>query len=162
MAWRVKDRITFLLSIDDGTANLHSLALRLLLVGAVHDVGEPPGVSTLFLGLLLELLNSSRIDDAHRVDQVTANRRLASIDVANKDKTGRGARLIHINEILVGHHGDVFDRLRNLCILFLFFLVTLRLRFLDDGFLGLGGLLLTALLGLLLLIETTEATILLL
>jgi len=73
MTWRVKDCILFCCCVDDGSAHLHSLTLCLLLIGAVHDVGQPPRVSTLVLRLLLELLNRSLVDDAHRVDQVTTD-----------------------------------------------------------------------------------------
>ena len=69
----IENCVLFSWRINDGPSDLNGLTFGFLFIGAVHDIGEPPGVTALVLGLLLELINGTLIDDAHGVDQVTAN-----------------------------------------------------------------------------------------
>ena len=156
MTWRVKDCVLFLGSVDDRPANLDSLSLGFLFIRTVHDVCKPPRVSTLILGFLFKLLDGSLVDDAHRVDQIAANRRFARINVPNENEAGRCACLVNSDTILIWLHSYVLNCSRYLlCLAFLlllplvlslhllwliFDLLVLRLRVsLLHGLLGLLG-----------------------
>mmetsp|Transcript_20823 Transcript_20823/g.25483 ORF Transcript_20823/g.25483 Transcript_20823/m.25483 type:complete len:202 (+) Transcript_20823:1674-2279(+) len=109
MAWGVENCVHFFGSVDDGSAHLDGLTLGLFLVRAIHDIGEPPGVTTLVLGLLLELLNRALVNDTHGVNEVTADGGLASIDVTNENETRWGAGLIDRHAALIRDDYDVLD-----------------------------------------------------
>lgn len=73
VTWSIEDRVLLGFGVNNSASHFDSFTLSFFFVGAVHDVSKPPGVTTLVLGLLLELINGTLIDDAHGVDQVTAN-----------------------------------------------------------------------------------------
>ena len=65
MARCIENCVLFSWRVNDGPSDLNGLTFGFLFVRAVHDIGEPPGVTALILGLLLELLNGALVDYAH-------------------------------------------------------------------------------------------------
>lgn len=65
MAWSIENCVLFSWRVNDRSSDLNGLTLGFLLVRAVHDIGEPPGITTLVLGLFLELLDGALVDNAH-------------------------------------------------------------------------------------------------
>mmetsp|Transcript_79519 Transcript_79519/g.224893 ORF Transcript_79519/g.224893 Transcript_79519/m.224893 type:complete len:274 (-) Transcript_79519:212-1033(-) len=101
------------LRLEVGTPDLHSLALCLLLLVGVHDVGKEPTLAILILGLLHVLLNRSLIDAPAEIQNVSTGCRLASVDVADENhvQVGPGVRLgkdllavVHRCYCLLLHH----------------------------------------------------------
>jgi len=132
MSRRVKDGVPLGFGVELRPADLDGLALRLLFLGVVHDVGEPPGVPALLLGLLLELLDGPAVDHAHVVHDGAADGGLARVDVADEHERGGFARGVHLHEVAVLLDLDVLDllrfgRLNHLRLALLLLLVLLRL-----------------------------------
>mmetsp|Transcript_77119 Transcript_77119/g.249644 ORF Transcript_77119/g.249644 Transcript_77119/m.249644 type:complete len:306 (+) Transcript_77119:1280-2197(+) len=96
VAWRVEHREAAVRGLEGSAANLDGLALGLLLLAGVHDVGEEPTLAVLLLGLLHVLLDLSLVHAAAQEEDVTTSRGLAGIDVTNE------------------HHVQVRPRVRNL------------------------------------------------
>lgn len=156
MAWGIEYRVLFCRSVDTGSSHFNGLTLGLFLIGTIHDVRQPPRVTTLVFGLLLKLLNGSCIDDAHRVDQVTTDGGLSGINVTDEDERSWGACLIDIDNIIVWHYIYVFDGSRDFFVLSLFLICFFGSIFLDYLF---GSLLLLCfLLSLLLSVSFLSAS----
>mmetsp|Transcript_17178 Transcript_17178/g.51446 ORF Transcript_17178/g.51446 Transcript_17178/m.51446 type:complete len:207 (-) Transcript_17178:607-1227(-) len=124
MTRSVQDGVSAVRGLEVGAADLDGLALRLLLLAGVHDVGEEPAFSVLVLGLLLVLLDGALIDAATQVQDLAARRRLPGVDVADEDHVVVRAR-VRLLQVLVDHRA-LLDR--HLILLLLFLLGLLRLR----------------------------------
>jgi len=114
MAWSIQDSEGLLWSLKAGSSNIDSLSLLLLLLVVVHDVSEPPGVTTLLLGLLLELLDGSLVNESHLVDDLSADGGLTSIDVTDEDQTGWVSLHVNWDAVLAWLDNDVLDTLGDL------------------------------------------------
>ena len=73
VAWSIEDRKLLRLSVDAGSSHFDSFTFCLLFVGTVHDVGEPPRISTLILRFFFKFLNRPLVNYSHRVNQIAAN-----------------------------------------------------------------------------------------
>lgn len=100
MARGIENCVLFSWRVNDRPTDLYGLSFGFLFIRAVHDVGQPPGVTALVLGFLLELFDGALVDYAHRVDQVTANGRLSGVDVTDEDETSGLASLVNIADVL--------------------------------------------------------------
>jgi hypothetical protein len=86
MAWSVEESIFLILGIELCSSDLNSLTLGFFVIAHIHDVSEPPRISTLGFGFFLELLDSSLIDDSHFVHDLTTDGGLTSINVTDEDE----------------------------------------------------------------------------
>lgn len=84
--WSINNGECLVIRVKASPSNVNGLSLLHLFLIIIHDVGEPPRVTTLLLGLFLELLDSSLVDEAHLVDDLTTNGGLASVNVTNEDQ----------------------------------------------------------------------------
>ena len=60
--WRIEQSKAFVLSLKESLSHLHSLAFVAFLFVYVHNIGQMPGVSVLFLCFLFELAQVFLID----------------------------------------------------------------------------------------------------
>jgi len=113
MAWRVEDSYLLAVGVEVGTTNFDSLALSLFFLAIVHDIGEPPRVTTLVFGFLAVFCDFTLINHAHLKHNLTGDGRLTSINVTNENESARllfhvdtdeGA-LINLNLFLFDHFG---------------------------------------------------------
>ena len=65
MARSIKDCVLFSWRVNDRSSDLNRLTFSFLFIRAVHDIGEPPGITALVLSLFLELLDGALVDYAH-------------------------------------------------------------------------------------------------
>ena len=114
MSWGIQDSEGLLLGLEAGSTDIDSLTLLLLLLVVVHDVSEPPRVTALLLGLLLELLDGSLIDETHLVDDLSTDGGLTSINVTDEDQTGWVSLGVDWDAILTWGDHDVLDTLGDL------------------------------------------------
>ena len=109
VAWSIKNSVLLLLGVELSTTDFNSLTLGFLVITDIHYVSEPPRVTTLLLGLLLVLLNSSLVYHSVKEHKVAANGGLACVDVTDEDH-GAGLSLrIHLLKVsFVDGHGLEF------------------------------------------------------
>jgi len=85
----IKNCKLFFGCVESGTTHLYRFAFGLLFLANIHDVGEPPGVSTLFLGLLLVLRNGSLVYAFHLKHNLSGDSTFTRVDVSYEHQRAR-------------------------------------------------------------------------
>mmetsp|Transcript_125628 Transcript_125628/g.361196 ORF Transcript_125628/g.361196 Transcript_125628/m.361196 type:complete len:243 (+) Transcript_125628:1289-2017(+) len=80
-------------SLESGAPDLHGLALGLLLLARVHNVGQEPALAVLVLRLFHVLLDRPLVDATREVEDVAAGRGFPCVDVTDEDDVEVWARV---------------------------------------------------------------------
>jgi hypothetical protein len=110
VTWGIEQGELLCLSVKCGSSDFNSLALSLFLVRGIHDVSEPPGVTTLVFCLLLELFDDTAVNHAEVGHQSAADSGFSGVDVADKDQRAWLSGGVNLNDVvLVDGNFDVLD-----------------------------------------------------
>ena len=90
----------FRFGLKIGTTNFNSLTFGLLFITGVHDIGEPPWITTLLLGLLLEPFNRALVDHTHLNHEISTNCWLACVAVTNENNWNWWSCGVNFNTLL--------------------------------------------------------------
>jgi len=71
--------------VEIGASHLDSLTLGLFLLRIIHAVSEPPGVTTLFLGVNLVSFDLAFVNSSHLEHHLPTDSGLSSINVTDED-----------------------------------------------------------------------------
>ena len=79
VTWGIKQSELFRFCLEIGTTDFNSFTFGLLYIRGVHEIGEPPRVTTVLLCLVLELFNGALVDQTHLDHEVPTNSRLTCL-----------------------------------------------------------------------------------